>query len=164
MMRLQRHSDMGAIDAVGKQFVMGSGGCRTPSRLRYASWQTPKLASSISHVFGKPDDVTMVEIFGARGQDITYPEMKWWTDHMQVSGVNLPDPAFVQSPRAVRHGLPALFLQRRLRAALAAVSSVCRLHVPAEPDAHRRPARLPGGPAVQRQSPAGGQVRSRPRT
>ena len=30
----------------------------------------------------------MVEIFGARGQDLTYPEMKWWTDHMQVSGVN----------------------------------------------------------------------------
>ena len=30
----------------------------------------------------------MVEIFGARGQDLTYQEMKWWADHMQVSGVN----------------------------------------------------------------------------
>ena len=30
----------------------------------------------------------MVEIFGARGQDLTYPEMKWWADHMQASGVN----------------------------------------------------------------------------
>jgi hypothetical protein len=30
----------------------------------------------------------MVEIFGARGQDLTYPEMKWWADHMHVSGVN----------------------------------------------------------------------------
>jgi hypothetical protein len=43
-------------------------------------------------VFGKPDDVAMVEIFGARGQDLTYPEMKWWTDHMQVSGVNFMIP------------------------------------------------------------------------
>ena len=30
----------------------------------------------------------MVEIFGGRGQDLTYREMKWWADHMQVSGVN----------------------------------------------------------------------------
>ncbi len=30
----------------------------------------------------------MVEIFGARGQDLGYPEMKWWADHMQVSGIN----------------------------------------------------------------------------
>ena len=74
---------MGAIDAVFTQFAMGK-------RVTYdaPTWQTPKLASSISHVFGKPDDVTMVEIFGARGQDLTYPEMKWWADHMQVSGVN----------------------------------------------------------------------------
>ncbi len=83
MMRLQRYSDMGAIDAVFTQFVMGRRDTRNPP-----CWQTPKLASSISHVFGKADDVTMVEIFGARGQDLTYPEMKWWTDHMQVSGVN----------------------------------------------------------------------------
>ena len=34
----------------------------------------------------------MVEIFGMRGQDITYPEMKWWTDHLQVCGVNFQTP------------------------------------------------------------------------
>ena len=68
--------------------------CSRSSRWASASthdapcWQTPKLGSSITHAYGKPDDVTMVEIFGARGQDLTYPEMKWWTDHMQVSGVN----------------------------------------------------------------------------
>ena len=85
MMRLQRYSDMGGIDAVFNQFVMGHRdvGVRDPP-----VWQTPKLASSISHVFGKAGDVTMVEIFGARGQDLTYQEMKWWADHMQVSGVN----------------------------------------------------------------------------
>jgi hypothetical protein len=88
MMRLQRHSDMGAIDAVFKQFAMGQRDTDRDAPV----WQTPKLASSISHVCGKPDDVTMVEIFGARGQDLTYREMKWWTDHMQVSGVNFMIP------------------------------------------------------------------------
>lgn len=87
IMRLMGYCDMGGIDAVFKHFVMGR---------RIASddptWQTPKLASSVSHVYGKKDDVAMVEIFGARGQDLTYSEMKWWTDHMQVSGVNFMIP------------------------------------------------------------------------
>ena len=83
MMRLQGYSDMGAIDAVFDQFVMGKRVTRDAP-----CWQTPKLASSVSHAYGKPDDVAMVEIFGARGQSLTYPEMKWWADHMQVSGVN----------------------------------------------------------------------------
>ena len=71
---------MGAIDAVFKQFV--------PGKKDDSTYQTPKLGSSITHAYGKADDVTMVEIFGARGQDLTYPEMKWWTDLMQVAGVN----------------------------------------------------------------------------
>jgi hypothetical protein len=82
-MRLQKYSSMGGIDAVFTQFIMGK-------RITYdaPTWQTPKLCSSISHVFGKTDDVAMVEIFGARGQGLTYTEMKWWANHMQVSGVN----------------------------------------------------------------------------
>jgi hypothetical protein len=40
-------------------------------------------------VYGKADDLAMCEIFGARGQDLTYPEMKWWADRMQVCGVNV---------------------------------------------------------------------------
>jgi hypothetical protein len=87
MMRLMRYSDMGALDAVFKQFVWGK---REPRD--GPIWQTPKLASSITHTAGKRDDLTMVEIFGARGQDLTYPEMKWWTDHMHVSGVNFHIP------------------------------------------------------------------------
>jgi hypothetical protein len=87
MMRLQGYSDMGAIDAVFSQFTPGK-------RVTYdaPTWQTPKLGSSISHAYGKPDDVSMVEIFGARGQNLPYSEMKWWTDHMQVSGVNFMIP------------------------------------------------------------------------
>jgi hypothetical protein len=83
MMRLQKYASQGGIDAVFSQFAIGK-------RAAYDApcWQTPKIASSVSHVFGKQDDVAMVEIFGARGQDLAYSEMKWWADHMQVSGVN----------------------------------------------------------------------------
>ncbi len=83
LMRVQKYSSMGGIDAVFSQFKPGQ-------RAAYDApcWQTPKLGSSITHAYGKPDDVAMVEIFGARGQDLTYPEMKWWADHMHVCGVN----------------------------------------------------------------------------
>jgi hypothetical protein len=83
LMRLQKYSSMGGIDAVFSQFKPGQ-------RAAYDApcWQTPKLGSSITHAYGKPEDVTMVEIFGARGQDLSYPEMKWWTDAMHVAGVN----------------------------------------------------------------------------
>lgn len=87
LMRLQKYSSMGGIDAVFDQFKAGQRAIRD-----VPCWQTPKLSSSVSHIYGKPDDVAMVEIFGARGQDLTYPEMKWWTDHMFVSGVNFMIP------------------------------------------------------------------------
>ncbi|UCD75249.1 MAG: hypothetical protein JSV91_15880 [Phycisphaerales bacterium] len=83
MFPLQKYSHMGGIDAVFRQFAWGRRDANDNP-----CWQTPKLGSSITHAYGKADDVTMVEIYGARGQDITYPEMKWWLDHMQVSGVN----------------------------------------------------------------------------
>lgn len=84
MFQLQKYSSMGGIDAVFAQFVAG--------QRNMGLWQTPKLGSSISHAYGKEDDIAMVEIFGARGQDLTYPEMKWWTDHMHVSGINFHIP------------------------------------------------------------------------
>lgn len=87
LFQLQKYSDMGGIDAVFDQFVMGKRTARDKP-----TWQTPKLGSSISHVYGKADDIAMVEIFGARGQNLTYPEMKWWTNHMHVSGVNFHIP------------------------------------------------------------------------
>jgi hypothetical protein len=80
MFQLQKYSDMGAIDIVYRQLP--------PGKRLTGTYQTPKLGSSISHVYGKKDDLTMVEIFGARGQDLTYPEMKWDLDQVQVRGVN----------------------------------------------------------------------------
>lgn len=84
MMRLQKYSDMGGIDLVCQQMY--------PGQRPHHIYQTPKLGSSISHVFGKPDDVTMCEMFGAYGQNITYSQMKWLTDQMQVRGVNFMIP------------------------------------------------------------------------
>jgi hypothetical protein len=84
MLRLQKYSDMGGIDLVCRQMYPG----QRPRDI----YQTPKLGSSISHVFGKPDDIAMCEMFGAYGQDITYSQMKWLTDQMQVRGVNFMIP------------------------------------------------------------------------
>ena len=84
MMRLQKYSDMGGIDLVVRQMYPG----QRPRDI----YQTPKLGSSITHVYGKADDLTMCEMFGAYGQDITYSQMKWLTDQMQVRGVNFMIP------------------------------------------------------------------------
>jgi len=84
MMRLQKYSDMGGVDLVCGQLPAGQ---RT-----HHIYQMPKLCSSVSHVYGKVDQLTMSEMFGAYGQDITYPQMKWFTDQHQVRGVNFMIP------------------------------------------------------------------------
>jgi hypothetical protein len=80
LFQLQKYSDMGGIDLVCRQFY--------PGQKKVGLWQMAKLGSSISHVYNKADDIAMCEIFGAYGQDITYPQMKWLTDQMQVRGIN----------------------------------------------------------------------------
>jgi len=95
MMRLQKYSDMGGIDAVSQQFAMGKRVTGRDTQL----WQTPKLASSVSHVFNKSDDVAMVEYFCGKSQNFTYSDLKWCTDRMQVSGVNFVIPLSF-NPRA----------------------------------------------------------------
>jgi len=80
MVQLQKYSDMGGIDLVCRQFY--------PGDRKMGLWQMAKLGSSISHAYNKPDDLAMCEIFGAYGQDITYLQMKWLLDQMQVRGTN----------------------------------------------------------------------------
>lgn len=84
MMRVQKYSDMGGIDLVVRQMYPG----QRPQTI----YQTPKLGSSISHVYGKKDDLAMCEIFGGYNQALTYPQMKWLTDQHQVRGVNFMIP------------------------------------------------------------------------
>jgi len=91
MFKLQKYSDMGGIDLVVDQL--------NPGGRPHAAYQLPKLASSISHVYGKEKDVAMCEIFGGYKQKLSYPQMKWITDQHQVRGVNFMIPhAF--NPRA----------------------------------------------------------------
>jgi len=80
MFQLQKYSDMGGIDLVCQQFY--------PGEKKPGLWQMAKLGSSIAHAYAKKDDIAMCEMFGAYGQAITYPQMKWLTDHMQVRGIN----------------------------------------------------------------------------
>lgn len=84
MFQLQKYCGMGGIDLVCRQFYPGE---RKPGL-----WQMARLGSSITHVYNKPDDIAMCEIFGAYGQDLTYPQIKWLTDQMQVRGVNFMIP------------------------------------------------------------------------
>lgn len=92
-MWLQRYSDLGALDLVCHQLY--------PGQRPVDIYQTPKLASSISHVFNKQDSLTMCEIFGGYDQKLTYPNMKWLVDQMQVRGVNFMIPHSF-NPRAPR--------------------------------------------------------------
>jgi hypothetical protein len=60
-MQLQKYSDMGAIDAVFKQFV--------PGRKDDSTYQTPKLGSSLDHQPGRPSQ-------GICGRTLTVP-LRW---------------------------------------------------------------------------------------
>jgi hypothetical protein len=84
MMLLQKYSDMGGIDLVCRQMY--------PGQRPHDIYQTPKLASSISHVYGKDEDLAMCEIFGGYNQVLTYPEMKWLCDQHQLRGINFMIP------------------------------------------------------------------------
>jgi len=91
MDNLLKHSSMGAFDNVFRQI--------RPGERNMGMFQMPKQASSITHVYGKADDITMCEIFGASGQALSYPEMKWVLDQHEIRGVNFMIPHSI-NPRA----------------------------------------------------------------
>ena len=81
---MQKYNAMGGMDLVCRQLYPGQ-------RIK-GIYQLPKLTSSISHAYNKPQQLAMTEIFGAYGQGITYPQMKWLLDWEQVGGVNFMIP------------------------------------------------------------------------
>ncbi|MCL1920554.1 MAG: hypothetical protein FWG50_05665 [Kiritimatiellaeota bacterium] len=93
MMQLMKYSDMGCIDLVCEQVY--------PGQRNMGLYQMPKIASSISHVYDKKDDIAWSEIFGGYFQKLTYPDMKWLCDWHQVRGVNfmIPHSFNPRSPR-----------------------------------------------------------------
>ncbi len=84
LFQMQKYCSMGGMDLVCRQLY--------PGQRNHGIYQLPKLTSSISHAYHKADDLAMCEIFGAYGQDITYPQMKWLCDQHQVRGVNFMIP------------------------------------------------------------------------
>ncbi len=80
MMQLQKFSGMGGIDLVCNQLY--------PGERKMGIYQTPKMASSISHTYNKDNDIAFTEIYGGYNQTVTYPQMKWLADWHQVRGVN----------------------------------------------------------------------------
>ena len=86
VMQLMKYSEIGGMDLVCQQLYPG----QRPESI----YQTPKFASSVSHLYAREsnNDVAFSEIFGAYGQKVTYPEMKWLADWHQVRGVNFMIP------------------------------------------------------------------------
>ena len=84
VMQLMKYSDMGCIDLVCDQVY--------PGQRNMALYQMPKIASSISHIYDKKDDIAWTEIFGGYNQHLTYSNMKWLCDWHQVRGVNFMIP------------------------------------------------------------------------
>ncbi len=82
VMQLMKHSDRGGIDLVCQQLY--------PGQRWEEYYQMPKLASSVSHLYGCEGnrDIAFNEIFGAYEQSLTYAQMKWLADWNQVRGVN----------------------------------------------------------------------------
>lgn len=81
---IQKYCAMGGMDLVCGQLYPGGRGNNI--------YQIPKLTSSVSHAYNKRNQMAMCEIFGAYGQNITYPQMKWLLDWEQVNGVNFMIP------------------------------------------------------------------------
>lgn len=87
---MQKYSAMGGMDLVCNQLRPGMRYRTTVAGRRSDEiYQLAKMASSISHAYNKPQDLTMCEIYGGYGQNLTYPDMKWLLDWHELSGVNL---------------------------------------------------------------------------
>ena len=81
MMQLGKYTTIPGIDLVCRQLYPGS--------RNMAFYQMPKISSSLAHVYNRYDGLNMCETFGAYGQDLTYPQMKWLCDWHQVRGCNV---------------------------------------------------------------------------
>ena len=84
MLKYMQHSAMGALDLVHVQL--------TPGWRADGIYQTPKIASSVSHVYNKKDNLAFCEIFGGYWGGLGYLQMKWLADWCQVRGVNFMIP------------------------------------------------------------------------
>ncbi|MBQ9430760.1 MAG: hypothetical protein IJU44_04325 [Kiritimatiellae bacterium] len=83
VMQLMKYVTVPGVDLVVRQYYPHQ---REDKGRQVAFGQMPKYASSTAHVYNRHNGLNWCEIFGAYGQDLTYPQMKWLCDWHQSQG------------------------------------------------------------------------------
>ena len=83
VMQLMKYVEVPGVDLVCRQYYPHQ---REDRRRQIDFGQMPKYGSSTAHVYNRHNGKNWCEIFGAYGQDITYPQMKWLCDWHQYQG------------------------------------------------------------------------------
>ena len=83
VMQLMKYVEVPGVDLVCRQYYPGQ---REDVRRQVKFGQMPKYGSSTAHVYNRHNGKNWCEIFGAYGQDLTYPQMKWLCDWHQYQG------------------------------------------------------------------------------
>ncbi|MBP5510791.1 MAG: hypothetical protein J6Z49_07740, partial [Kiritimatiellae bacterium] len=83
VMQLMKYVEVPGVDLVCRQYYPN----QRENRKRQGDFgQMPKYGSSTAHVYNRHNGKNWCEIFGAYGQDLTYPQMKWLCDWHQYQG------------------------------------------------------------------------------
>lgn len=83
VMQLLKYVEVPGVDMVCGMWYPSH---RADDRKRLTSGQIPKYASSIAHVYNRHGGLNWSEVFGAYGQKLSYPDMKWACDTHQSQG------------------------------------------------------------------------------
>ena len=83
VMQQMKYVEVPGVDLVCRQYYPSQ---RESRKHQIDFGQMPKYASSVAHVYNRHNGLNWCEIFGAYGQDITYPQMKWLCDWHQYQG------------------------------------------------------------------------------
>ena len=83
VMQQMKYVTVPGVDLVCRQYYPNQ---RESAKHQVFFGQMPKYASSTAHVYNRHNGLNWCEIFGAYGQDVTYPQMKWLCDWHQYQG------------------------------------------------------------------------------
>ena len=83
VLQQMKYVEVPGVDLVCRQYYPHQ---RESEKHQIFFGQMPKYASSTAHVYNRHNGLNWCEIFGAYGQDITYPQMKWLCDWHQYQG------------------------------------------------------------------------------
>ena len=83
VMQLLKYVAVPGIDVVCRQVYSDM---REKRNVEIDCGQMPKYASSMAHVYNRNGGLNWCETFGAYGQNLSYPQMKWICDWLQYQG------------------------------------------------------------------------------